>query len=302
MERDHELLSRARLSVISAEPDHELDRIAERVTPSVRIGGRAELEALLERLLAASASAGTIAPKTLDLLGHSTARASLLRLGDWVIDAANPEVTAVFRGLADHGVLPRLGIGAVRLLGCTTAGTAHGRATIWTLSDLLGIEVHGSNHLLYEVHYDAQGFRDIWEFMLVSAQDLRRTASTPATPDAGQWPCTLELDALPASPLGPRAASWPQLVVTPRVAHQIVPLLRPGAGAPMPGVTATPSCELALPAATPGTYHVAEVLVRGRVPPVYPGGAAAPGVVYPVDDVHGLRRLVDELARAGVSR
>lgn len=303
VEHDRERLARPHLSVISAEPDHELDRIAGRITASVRVGGRAELDALFGRLLAARNGAEAIAPKTLDLLGHATARTSLLRLGDWVIDAQSPAVAAWARALAADDVLPRLGIHAVRLLGCQTAGTEAARATLCALSDLLGIEVHGSNHLLYEVHYDEHGFRDIWAFMLVGASALRRAARERAqVPEAERGVRTLVLDALPADPLGPSATAWPRRVATAGAAREILPLIRRDAGAPMPGLRAPPLCELALPAAAPGAYHLVDVLFDGAFVRCYPDGAAEPGVVYPVDDAPRLRRILDELASAGVTR
>jgi hypothetical protein len=303
VERSRELLARAQLSVVSAEPDHELERLAERITTSVRIGGRTELEAWFGRLLAARDGAEAIAPKTLDLLGHSTARTSLLRLGDWVIDAASPAVATWFRELAERRVLPRLGIHAVRLLGCKTAETGPGRATICALSDLLGVEVYGTNHLLHEGHYDEHGFRDIWGFLLVGARELRRTAGEHAvTRQADRGPRTLDLDALPAHPLGPQPARWPRRVVPPSAARQLLQLIRRDAGAPMPGLLATPSCELALLSAKPGAYHVVDVLFEGAFVRFYPDGVAAPGVAYPVDDAHALRRIVDGLAPSDVTR
>ena len=303
MERDRERLALPQLSVVSAEPDHELDRIAGRITASVRIGGRAELDALFERLVAATDGARTIAPKTLDLLGHATARTSLLRLGDWVVDADSPAVAAWARALRAGHVLPQLGIHAVRLLGCQTAGTEAARATLCTLSDLLGVEVHGSNHLLYEVHYDEHGFLDRWAFLLVSASALGRAAraSTPV-PDAERRVRTLELEALPAAPLGPPPGAWPRRVATTRAARELLLVIRRDAGAPMPGLGAPPLCELALPAAVPGAYHLVDVLFDGAFVRCYPGGAAAPGVVYPVDDAPRLRRILDELASRDVSR
>jgi len=301
MERDRERLSRARLCVISAEPDHELDRIARRIAPAVRIGGRAELEGLFERLLAAGDGAGTIAPKTLDVLGHSTAGASLVRLGDWILDGDDPAVLAWARSLAERRVLPRLGIHAVRLLACQTAGTARGCATICALSDALGVEVHGTTHLLHEAHYDAAGFRDTWAFLLVSARELRRDALWPTViPDAARGPRTLDLGALPAHPLGPSVGTWPRHVATASTAHRILQLVRRDAGAPMPALVA-PSYELALPAARPGEYHIAHVLFGGGFIRFFPDGAAGPGVVYPVDDAPALRRIVDALAPPAVS-
>jgi len=303
MELYRELLSGSHLSVISAEPDHALDRIARIIQPCVRIDGRAELEVLFGHLLVASAAADTITPKTLDLLGHSTARESQLRLGDWVIDAGSPTVTAFFRELADHDVLARLGIHAVRLLACKSADTGKGRSTICKLADLLGVEVHGTNHLLYDAHYDDRGFRDAWRFLLVSSRDLQATASEPAVvPPAVRWPRILDIDALPALPLAPRTAHWPVRIAPPAAARLLLQLIRRDAGAQMPGLLATPMCELALPSAAPAAYHVVHVLLDGEFVRFYPDGPGSSGVVYPIDDAYLLRRIVDDLVTADISR
>jgi hypothetical protein len=293
-----DLLSRRHLSIVSAEPDHGLDRIAQTIAASVRIDGRAELEVLFGALLAAVTPGGTIVPKTLDLLGHSTAQDAQIRLGDWVIDARNPTVTAFFRELAQHDVLGRLGVHAVRLLGCRTADTGPGRSTICALSDILGVEVYGTQHLLYDAHYDAHGFREAWRFLLVGASDLRRTTTASAVlPEAARWPRTLDIDALPAVALEPNA-HWPIRVATPDAARQILGLIRRDAGAQMPGLLATPSCAIALPSAAADAYHVAHVLLDNGFLRFHPDGTDAPGVVYPVDDAPLLRRILDALPPA----
>jgi hypothetical protein len=303
MQLHRELLSRSRLSVISGESDTELDNIARIITPSIRIDRGAELAELFGRLIAAIDGAKTIAPKTLDLIGHSTASTSLLRLGDWVIDAADPAVTSVFRGLADHDVLPRLGIHAVRLLACRTTDTSSGRSTVCTLANILGVEVYGTNHLLHGAHYNKHGFRDTWGSLLMGAGDLRRSMNAPAVvPDADRWARTLDLDALPASPLELPAMHQARHVATASAARQILQLIRRDAGAPMLGLLAIPTCELALPSAKPGTYYIAHVLLGGAFLRLYPDGVTAPGVVYPVDDAQLLRRIIDDLPPAGVSR
>jgi hypothetical protein len=162
------------LSVVSGQADFELRHLEDIIEHHVTVHGCGDLEKLLERLLIESGRVDAIVPKTLDLIGHSRAAASLLTLGDWVIDAATPSVAAFFRELADHDILPRLGIHALRLLGCGTADTGQGRATICALSDILGLEVYGTNHLLYDAHYGPHGFRDDWKFLLVCSSDLRQ--------------------------------------------------------------------------------------------------------------------------------
>ena len=56
-------------------------------------------------------------PSTLDLIGHSTRGHHLLRLGQTPIDMLDPQVASFFRALARAGLLPRLQVTAVRLLG-----------------------------------------------------------------------------------------------------------------------------------------------------------------------------------------
>jgi hypothetical protein len=119
---DCALLTGLRLSVVSTEPDGELQHIARAIGHVVMVDGPAELETALARL-ADEAELAPGAARTLDLIGHTRTTASLLSLGEWLIDAADPETVAVFRGLADRAVLHRLGIQAVRLLGCHSAGT-----------------------------------------------------------------------------------------------------------------------------------------------------------------------------------
>ena len=297
------LLAQPRLTVISAEPDRELDGMARTIRGSVRIAGRAELEVLLGRLVAASAGA-QIAPRTLDLLGHSTAHGALLRLGDWVIDAADPTVAAFFRALAAHGVLARLGITAVRLLGCRTSDTDAGRATICRLAELLGVEVFGTRHLLYDAHYDEAGFRDAWQFLLVSASDLARAAQPADVTAPATWPRTLDLDALPAFALAAAPTRWPRRQMTRGAVHQLLALIRRDAGGRLAARATAPSCELALPSAVPEQFHLAHVLFDGAFVRFYPDGpdgpvgSAAAGVLYPVDDPHELRRVTDALPLA----
>lgn len=60
-----------------------------------------------------------------------------------MIDATSSTVMAMVFELAERGVLPCLGIHAVRL-GCNTAETTAGRQTIVALSNCLELEVYGT--------------------------------------------------------------------------------------------------------------------------------------------------------------
>ncbi len=289
------LIAQPQLSVISGEPDFELRHLETIIEPHVRVGGRLDLEILLGRLLHIQAFETTIVPKTLDLLGHTRDRGSLLMLGDWMIDARNPTVTAFFRELADQEVLPRLGVYAVRLLGCRTADTSAGRETICALADILGVEVFGTTHFLYDAHYDTGGFRAKWKFLLVGSSELGR--DTAECVPRGQ-PCTrdLDVDALRAVRLEP--ATWPRRFVTPAAARTILDLVRRTDGAQMPGLLAAPSCELVWPSAEPGAVHLAHVLFDGAFLRFYPEGVDGSGVVYPTRDVRELRCVIETLPTA----
>jgi hypothetical protein len=290
------LLAETHLTVVSGEPDFDLQQIAQIIARSVTAAGWEELEELFGRLLAAAEHAAAITPKTLDLIGHTRSSASLLALGDWVIDVANPATTAFFRGLVDREVLPRLGVRALRLLGCNTAGTAQGCATITQLGDLLGLEVFGTNQLLTIGHYGAGGFCDCWSCLLVSASELRRGSAERGAALAGDpHPRILDLVALPAITLGEPVAGCPRRVATVEAARHVLQLVRRGEGAHLLGRSTVPMFELALPSDTPDAYHLAHVVLDGEFLQFYPDGMSAAGILFPVDDARALLRIVAAL-------
>ncbi len=285
------LLSQSRLTVVSGQVDSELLRICELMDHKVIVDGRADLEALFGKLLAVSDKP---TPKTLDLVGHSMPGTSVLQLGDWIIDSARPGVNAFFRELADHDVLPRLGIHAVRLLGCRTAETAQASRTICHLSEILGLEVYGTTGIIFANHYTPNGFDEAWRFLLIGASDLRRTVADPISISATASQRSFDLDALPATALNP-SSPWPCRVADPSTTRAIVRLIRRNDGACMPGLLAMPRCEVAIPAQRAGTYHRLQLVLDGDFVRVYPDGTNKPGVLYPVGDSHLLRILVDKL-------
>lgn len=291
---DSSLLTRPHLSVITSRTDDELGRIQDVIENKVLVDGRGDLEELFGRLLALRS--GARVPKTLDLIGHSNPGPQLLVLGDWVIDTSRTSVTAFFRELVDNEVFPRLGIHAMRLLGCHTAETDEGRTTICALSDILGIEVYGTRHVIYSAHYDGDGFRDDCMHALVCSSDLRRDVVDPSVAMAGEpYPRMLDIDSLPTTPLAAREHSWPFCIANADAARNILKLVRRSHGAHMPGLLALPNCEIALPSARPNWYHLAQVILDGEFLRVYPDGNQNPGVVFPVDDPRALRALLASL-------
>jgi hypothetical protein len=288
------LLASSQLSVITRHADTELARIQETLENRALVEGRAELEELFGCLLAVQCEP---TPKTLDLIGHSTPGESLLQLGDWVIDASSPTVTAYFRELADNDVLSRLGIHAVRLLGCRTVVTEEGRWTACTLSDILGVEVYGTNDLVCARHYDSDGFSYERRYLLVCSSDLRRESEhADAAPVTGDpYPRMLDIDGLPVAPLVATKNEWPHRIATHEDMRYILGLVRRQEGATMPGLLTSPYCELAMPSAQPNAFHRAQILFEGEFLRLYPDGHDRPGVVYPVADSDALRAFVDDL-------
>ncbi|MDQ3336822.1 MAG: hypothetical protein M4D80_16780 [Myxococcota bacterium] len=290
------LMSSHRLSLITRHADTELARIHDTIEHKVLVDGRQDVEAVLSTLAAQNEP---VVLKTLDLIGHSTPGSSLLQLGDWVIDASSPIVTSFFRELADNDVLPRLGIHAVRLLACNTTATAQARATICALSDILGLEVYGTTGLLYSAHYNERGFSDDWKFLLVASSDIRRLATEITRhPRAAADPRSLDVDALPAVTLESSRPTWPRRIANDRAARNILRLIRRDQGAQMPGLLTTPACEIALPAAQEGLYHLAQVVLDGEFLRVYPDTTSRTGVLYPVAQPQTLRTLVEQLPAA----
>jgi hypothetical protein len=286
-----EVLGQPRLTVVSAEPDDGLSALARQLTHGVTADGPGALDRLFERLLAA-VGRGTVVPKTLDLIGHTRTSASLLTLGDWVIDGQAPDTLAWLDELAGREVLPRLGVHALRLLGCHTAGTAAARATIGTLAERLGLEVWGTTGLLHRAHYGPDGFLECWSFLLVSASELREAVPAPVpVPVVDLGPRVLDLGALAVVALGPPGGVCPRRVVDRVTATRIFSLVQRDGGARI-GSPAAPMCELALPAAGGDGYHVAHVLFDGAFVQVYPDGLTSPGVAFPVKDAGALRQIV----------
>jgi hypothetical protein len=299
---DRALLAQPHLTVVSGEPDFDLQHIAQTIHGSSRADGRCALETLLCRLMHTVEAGAPVAAKTLDLIGHTRSRGSLLALGDWVIDTTSPVTAAFFRGLADHDVLPRLGIRALRLLGCNTAATPQGRATIRRLADLLGIDVLGARQLLHVGHWGPAGFRDEWQFLLAEAgeHDRADAAAAPAVaagPNGSPYPRFFDIDALPSAPLTRHSPRYSRRIATPPAARAILQLVRRREGAQMPGLLAQPSCELALPAVAADSYYIADVLLDGQFLRFYPDGPAASGILFPVDDAEALGAIIAALPR-----
>lgn len=282
------LLAQPRLSLITRQADRELARVQATVTHALLVDGRGEVEEVIGRLLACNAPP---TPKTLDLIGHTTAADPRLQLGDWVIDGDRALTRAIVRELADHDVFPRLGVTAVRLVGCRTAATAQARQMLATLTSIAGVEVYGTADLVCAASFDTGGLREDADVLLCGAYAERERPEAPAvrgTPIARGF----DVDAISA--LVPTAAgtSAHRHVLDLPTARAILQLIDRTEGVSMPGLLASPSHELALPSSAPGAFYLAHVLLDAELIRVYPDGLDRPGVLYPISAPHTLRRLL----------
>jgi len=161
-----------RLSIVADPPDNAVRTTAEKLRCAVRVSDLAALVAYLEGLPRLPV------PATLDVVAHTT-KDRLMRLGSTVIDPAVPAVATTFARLAHGNVLPRLGITALRLLGCWS-GTGRGAAAVIAIADRLGVRVLGSSTIIQTRHFDADGFSPAYDVLLADDRLLRRRAAVAA--------------------------------------------------------------------------------------------------------------------------
>ena len=156
------------LNIISPDAEELFFGPAVRCANIHRASSLDDLRAVLEGQLGDPAM-----PLSLDLIGHSTRDHHLLRLGGAAIDMLNPVIARFFQSIANDGLLPRLGVVAVRLLGCETAVSAAGRQTLRLLARTLRMPVFGSTKALMKSHYDELGFNPAFARVLVEASEPR---------------------------------------------------------------------------------------------------------------------------------
>ena len=157
----------ASLNVISPDAEGLFFGPVARCADLHRANSLADLRAVLERRPGGPASA-----LTLDLIGHSTRDHHLLRLGDDRVDMLDASVARFFRAIAEDRLLPRLGVTAVRLLGCETAVSRGGQRTLRLLARTLRLPVFGALKPLMKSHYDERGFNPAFAQVLVEASEL----------------------------------------------------------------------------------------------------------------------------------
>lgn len=290
-----QLLSLRALTVVSRGSDPEIARVHGRMKHAVIVDGRGDVEVLFGKLLAVGDRKGPRVTRTIDFVGHTTADQQLLQLGDWLLDGSRASVSAFFRELADHDVLQRLGIVAVRLIGSGTARTPAGVTTLHTLSRILSLEVFGTASVMHAAYFAAEGYRHEMRHLLTSATDLRDVQDERYQPVYGASPRGLDLDALPALPLdAPAEMAAPLHVVPDAMARDLLQLISRHDPFALPGLLSMPSHELALPSSRPGLYHRLQVVLDTMFVRSYPD-PNGPSVMYPIVEPGALRSMIDEM-------
>lgn len=174
---------RPRLNVAGLPAEGELARALDLVANEHMVDRLADLHDVLGRVVRCATCAG--GARTLDLLGHSTGR-RLLQLGATELDPTRDEVRRELDRLARDGLLERLGIDELRLLGCQTAMSPAGQQAIRDLTRFLGVRVVGTTKLVYAAYFGDAGFKDRYEDILCDAGSLPDLE--PASAPRVEWP------------------------------------------------------------------------------------------------------------------
>jgi hypothetical protein len=246
------------LNITADPPDGEVARMVDILAHGEPVDRLEGLTRVLEELASCPPSPDKARSRTLDLIGHSD-EARLLHLGSSVVDPRVEGVRRLFEKIAADGLLQRLNITELRLLGCETAMSVDGQTAIRALTEVLGIPVLGTTKLLYAAYFGEDGLRRRYEPVLCHAANLPELAQPLA-----EWP----RDPLPS--LAPpfqldiiRSVSIDELPVVdwPRVrriartdrefagsvdARPLLDLIEPGSGRMLPRLLAQPRCELLL--------------------------------------------------------
>jgi hypothetical protein len=272
----------AHLNVSSNRAEGPLAAVQERIAVAALVGSFGGLHRFLVDMCRIGPP---IQESTLDLIGPSTGT-GLLQLGETTIDAAVPEVLDVAERIGQEGLLRRLGIREVRLVGSRTAVEPAAHDIMRRLALLFRTRVSGTTTLVYRDHFREHGFDWDLDGAFVDSTSLPpRKAPTLWSEDTARARAfgfdVIELTR--ESTLAP--VPWPRFVVPRNFdVRSLATQLRGGEGRTMPGLLALPRCELLVPAGRmlgEMRYRRVEVLFNWEVVRIT-GPELPDGAVYPV--------------------
>jgi hypothetical protein len=244
------------LSIIAANDRYGAE-LARRIAPDLVIAVT-DREDLVGRLVALAKQLPTT-PRMIDFVGM-TGDDKLLTFHGRALDTRIGRVRANYRELADQGVLARLDVVGVRLIGCMSAVGEPARRTIAQLAEIMDVEVTGTTELVTIDDFSATGF--------VSPPPRRWNSGT-----------SLDLDNLTSGPLlaGARALTLAQ-------AREVLASIRRDAGVAAPGLLALPQTVLGLPRGD--HFHHLELILDHEL-------VRTGATVFPVDDPRALRAVLE---------
>jgi hypothetical protein len=300
---DCEKLRDPHLNVSAYPADGEVAKVLDVVSNEELVQSLDGMRRLLDELGACPAASGRGNKRTLDLIAHSD-QLRLLHLGKSVVDPRQESVRLVFEQIAASGLVHRLNISELRLLGCETAMSVEGQTAIRTLSELLGIRVLGTTKLLYAAYFGEDGLKRRYEAVLRDAGNL---------PDVGagrtRWPDdplplpapafelenirSFSIDDLPM-------ADWPRVRLiagtargTSRAADikRLLDLIVKDDGRLMPKLLARPLCELLIISGGDQVRRI-EILFDFELVRIHPVNAPS-SAVYRVKDARELEGWIE---------
>ncbi|MFT3698295.1 MAG: hypothetical protein QM831_34450 [Kofleriaceae bacterium] len=272
-----------RINIISEGADRELDAIRGTVREFAGAADHHDVVAILD-----CEAARGVRATTLDLIGHSR-RDGTLVLGRWSLDDSS-QTAATFRTLL-RPPLDKIGVGRIRILGCSTAATKTGWAAIHRIASAVGREVFGTKRYVSKIDYGPEGF--------ISDDALAGSVGPqPQRPD----PVGFLTNAATPVPIadvdlnaGPRLTTeQPLLPVNEAVAGQILEFVDGTRSWVLPGLLSEAGPIILWTRAN--MIHRLEILFDHQV---VRGYGAYPdddhGRLYRVRDPHGLSRFIEQL-------
>lgn len=306
------------LMIISAPIDgtasgNQIRNICDKVTGERLAGNSTEVVDLLN----AQSTMATAPYNTLDLIGHAESPQYYLKIGDWQIglqdtdndlDVNDNNMTDFIRNhLAP--ILAELDINRLRLLGCSTATTEAGFATMKTLAAELNTPgkgefvVYGTRRPITSGDFGPDGF---------SADDDTlhpSNATGPAPPfsfteqsfigtrsEIALTPKMLRAEAYESHESDAKA--WPRSDVTFEVSQKIWSLIDPKFAWSLPGLLTLPQYEILLPEKSTSSrakasaasaskprannrFHRVQILLDYQIVRVFPSSMHSPRTVLP---------------------
>jgi hypothetical protein len=274
----------ARENVVSDHDDVEMRAIRCKLVGEQVAGSRQALRDILKNRKAPATS--------LDLIGHSTGKECYLMLGGWTIDDT-PFTGQFFQDVRQD--LQRLGVSAVRLLGCSTAITQAGWAVMERIAGVLGdhVPVWGTLRTISAVDFGPAGYDGGNLASTAGGPPDRAGPIAPPFPGDARREVPFAIDHLVAEDRATLPeARWPRVPVARERAPELVALVEAPFAWSLPGLLAEPLVELLVATDPPARVRRLHVLLGYEVLRVFAPGHESHGLLYRITEPARLERLL----------